>query len=120
MLGITKHTAFQKWLDIVAKDSSILAAMNNITCHNLTVINFDYNQQKGVIERFMSRMHHADCDTIDDATDTRLQLLFHKDVALQKLPITSHTFENKLRRSMYQSSIRTQSLKKTLTLLGYF
>ena len=32
MLGITKHTAFQKWLDIVAnKDSSILAAINNIT-----------------------------------------------------------------------------------------
>ena len=39
--GITKHTAFQKWLDIVAKDSSILTAMNNITCHDLTAINFD-------------------------------------------------------------------------------
>ena len=46
MLDITKHTAFQKWLDTVAKDSSILAAMNNITCHDLTVINFDDNQQK--------------------------------------------------------------------------
>ena len=46
MLGITKHTAFQKWLDTVAKDSSILAAMNNTTCHDLTVINFDDNQQK--------------------------------------------------------------------------
>ena len=46
MLGITKHTAFQKWLDTVAKDSFILAAMNNITCHDLTVINFDDNQQK--------------------------------------------------------------------------
>ena len=100
MLGITKHTAFQKWLDIVAEDSSILAAMNNITCHDLTVINFDYNQQKGVIERFISRIHHADCDTMDD---TRLQLLLHKGVALKKLPMTSHTFENKLRRSMYQA-----------------
>ena len=85
---------------LVAKDSSILAAMNNITCHDLTVINFDDNQQKGVIERFISRIHHADCDTMDDA---RLQLLLHKGVALQKLPMTSHTFENKLRQSMYQS-----------------
>ena len=34
MLGITKHTAFQKWLGIVAKVNSILAAMNNITCHD--------------------------------------------------------------------------------------
>ena len=101
MQGITKHTAFQKWLDIVAKDSSILAAMNNITCI-LTAINFADNQQKGVIERFISRIHHADCDTMDDA---RLKLLLDKCVALQKLPITSHTFENKVRRSMYQSSI---------------
>ena len=117
MLDITKHTAFQKWLDIVAKDSSILAAMNNITCHDLTAINFDDNQQKGFIERFIGRIHNADCDTMDDA---RLQLLIHKRVALQKLPMTSHTFENKLRRSMYQSSTWTQSLKKTLTLPGYF
>ena len=117
ILGITKHTAFQKWLDIVVKDSYILAAMNTMTCHDLTAINFDYNQQKGVIERFISRIHHADCNTMDDA---RLQLLLHKGVALQKLPMTSHTFENKLRRSMYQSSIWTQSLKKTLTLPGYF
>ena len=110
MLGITKHTAFQKWLDIVAKDSSIRAAMNNIICHDLTAINLDDNQQKGVIERFISRIHHAGCDNKDDA---RLQLLLHKSVALQKLPMTSHTFENKLRRSMYQSYIWTQSLKKT-------
>ena len=67
MLGIAKHTAFQKWLDIVAKDSSILAAMNNLTSHDLTAINFDDYQQKGVIEQFMSRMHHADCDTMYDA-----------------------------------------------------
>ena len=46
MLGITKHTAFQKWLDIVAKDSSILAAMNNLTSHDLTAMNFECNQQK--------------------------------------------------------------------------
>ena len=90
ILGITKHTAFQKWLDDVVKDSYILAAMNTMTCHDLTAINFDYNQQKGVIERFISRIHHADCNTMDDA---RLQLLLHKGVALQKLPMTSHTFE---------------------------
>ena len=90
--------------------------MNNITCHDLTAINFDDNEQKGVIERFINRIHHADCDTMDDA---RLQLLHYKGVALQKLPMTSHTFENKLRRSMYQSCIWTQSQKKTLTLLGY-
>ena len=102
MLGITIAYSVLKWLDIVAKDSSILAAMNNITCHDLTAINFDDNQQKGVIERFISRIHHSDCDTMDDA---RLQLLLHTGVALQKLPMTSHTFENKLRRSMYQSSI---------------
>ena len=41
MLGITKHTVFKKWLDIVTKESSTLAAMNNITCHDLTAINFD-------------------------------------------------------------------------------
>ena len=117
ILGITKHTAFQKWLDIVVKDSYILAPMNTMTCHDLTAINFDYNQQKEVIERFISRIHRADCNNMDD---TRLQLLLHKGVALQKLPMTSHTFENKLRRSMYQSSIWTQSLKKTLTLPGYF
>ena len=117
ILGITKHTAFQKLLDIVVKDSYILAAMNTMTCHDLTAINFDYNQQKEVIEQFISRIHHADCNTMDDA---RLQLLLHKGVALQKLPMTSHTFENKLRRSMYQSYIWTQSLKKTLTLPGYF
>ena len=46
ILGITKHTAFQKWLDIVVKDSYILAPMNTMTCHDLTAINFDYNQQK--------------------------------------------------------------------------
>ena len=46
ILGITKHTEFKKWLDIVAKNSSILTTMNNITCHDLTAINFDYNQQK--------------------------------------------------------------------------
>ena len=46
MLGITKHTAFQKRLDIVTKDSSILAAMNKITCHDLTAIKFDGVQQK--------------------------------------------------------------------------
>ena len=117
ILGITKHTAFQKWLDIVVKDSYILAPMNTMTCHDLTAINFDYNQQKEVIERFISRIHRADCNTMDD---TRLQLLLHKGVALQKLPMTSHSFENKLRRSMYQSSIWTQSLKKTFTLPGYF
>ena len=111
MLGITKHTAFQKWLDIVAKDSSILAAMNNITCHDLTVINFDYNQQKGVIERFISRIHHADCDIMDYA---RLQLLLHKGVALQKLPMTSHTFENKLRRYMYQSFYMDKVTKENM------
>ena len=61
MLDITKRTAFKKRLDIVAKDSSILAAMNNLTSHDLTAINRDDNQQKGVIERFMSRIHHADC-----------------------------------------------------------
>ena len=93
ILGITKHTAFQKWLDIVVKDSYILAPMNTMTCHDLTAINFDYNQQKEVIERFISRIHRADCNTMDD---TRLQLLLHKGVALQKLPMTSHTFENKL------------------------
>ena len=42
--------------------------MNNITCHDLTAINFDYNQQKGVIERLISRIYHADCDTMDDAS----------------------------------------------------
>ena len=42
ILGITKHTAFQKWLDIVVKDSYILAPMNTMTCHDLTAINFDY------------------------------------------------------------------------------
>ena len=78
--------------------------MNKITCHDLTAINFDNNQQKGVVERFISRIHHADCDTMDDA---RLQLLLRKGVALQKLPMTSHTLENRLRRSMYQSSIWT-------------
>jgi len=41
MLGITKHTAFQKWLDIAAKDSSILVAMNSLTTQDLTVINLD-------------------------------------------------------------------------------
>ena len=92
-------------------------SMNNITCHDLTAINFDDNQQKVVIERFISRIHHADCDSMDDA---RLQLFLHKGVALQKLSMTSHTFENKLRRSMYQSSIWIKSLKKTLTLPGYF
>ena len=116
---LTKHTTFQKWLDIVAKDSSILAAMNNITFHDLTAINFDDNQQIGVIERFIGKIHHADCDTMDDASCNWLQLLLHKGVALQKLPMTSHTFENKLRRSMYQSSIWTQSLEKTLSLPGY-
>ena len=44
MLGITKHTAFQKWLDIFAKDSSILVATNNLTSHDLTAMNFDENQ----------------------------------------------------------------------------
>ena len=78
--------------------------MNKITCHDLTAINFENNQQKGVIERFISRIHHADCDTMDDA---RLQLLLRKGVALQKPPLTSHTLENMLRRSMYQSSIWT-------------
>ena len=61
ILGITKHTAFQKWLDIVVKDSYILAPMNTMTCHDLTAINFDYNQQKEVIERFISRIHRALC-----------------------------------------------------------
>ena len=75
-------------LFIVAKHSSILAATNKITCHNWTAINFDNNQQKRVIERFISRIHHADCNTMDDA---RLQLLLRKGVALQKLPMTSHT-----------------------------
>ena len=42
ILGITKHTAFQKWLDIVVKDSYILAPMNTMTCHDLSAINFDY------------------------------------------------------------------------------
>ena len=84
--------------------SSILAAMNKITCHDLTAINFDNNHQKGIIERFISRIHHADCGTMDDA---RLQLLLRKGVALQKLPMTSHTLENRLRRSMYQSTIWT-------------
>ena len=94
--------------------------MNNITCHDLTVINFDYNQQKGVIERFISRIHHADCDTMDDA---RLQLLLRKGVALQKLPMTSHTLENRLRRSMYQSSIwimDTVTKKNIYFVPGYF
>ena len=100
ILGITKHTAFQKWLDIVAKDSSILTAMNNITCHDLTAINFDYNQQKGVIERLISRIYHADCDTMDDA---RLQLLLHKGVALQKLPINA--FQTKLQRILHHTPI---------------
>ena len=72
-----QHSTFQKWLDIVAKGSSILAAMNNITFHDLTVINFDDNQQKGVIQRFISRIHHADCDTMDDSS---LPLLLHKGV----------------------------------------
>ena len=82
----------------------MLAATNKITCHNWTAINFDNNQQKRVIEQFISRIHHADCNTMDDA---RLQLLLRKGVALQKLPMTSHTLENRLRRSMYQSSIWT-------------
>ena len=81
--------------------------MNKITCHDLTAIKFDNNQKKGVIERFISRIHHADCDTMDDA---RLQLLLRKGVALQKLPMTSHTLENRLRRSMYQSSIWTMDI----------
>ena len=94
--------------------------MNKITCHDLTAINFDNNQQKGVIERFSSRIHHADCDTMDD---TRLQLLLRKGVALQKLPMTSHTLENRLRRSMYQSSIWTMDTvtKENINFVpGYF
>ena len=94
--------------------------MNKITCHDLTAINFDNNQQKGVIERFSSRIHHADCDTMDDA---RLQLLLRKGVALQKLPMTSHTLENRLRRSMYQSSIWTMDTvtKENIKFVpGYF
>ena len=67
--------------------------MNNLTSHDLTAINFDDNQQKGVIEQFMSRMNHADCNTMDDA---RMQLIFHKGAALQKLPMSSLTFESKL------------------------
>ena len=82
--------------------------MNNLTSHDLTAINFDDNQQKRGIERFMSRMYNAYCDTMDD---TRLQLLFHKSVALQKLPMTSHTFENKLHGHSY--------LRKHLNLPGY-
>ena len=97
MLGITKHTTFKKWLDIVAKDSSILAAMNNITCHDLTVINFDDNQQKGVIERFISRIHHADCDTMDDASLPLLLKSSQRCIITKAsydiiLPMTSYAF----------------------------
>ena len=56
MLGITIAYSVLKWLDIVAKDSSILAAMNKITCHDLTAINFDNNHQKGIIERFIMQI----------------------------------------------------------------
>ena len=89
--------------------------MNKITCHDLTAINFDNNQQKGVIERFISRIHHADCDTMDDA---RLQLLLRKGEALQKLPMTSHTLktgdDDLCTSHLY--GLWTQPLKKTFTL----
>jgi len=70
-----------------------------------------------VVEQFISRMYSNTSDTMDDA---RVQLFLHKGVGLQKLPMTSHTFVNKLRRAMYQASSWTQSLKKTPTLPGYF
>ena len=60
--------------------------------------------------------------------DARLHLLLHKGVALQKLPMTSHTLENKLRRSMYQSSIwiidlasdQSNSVIKNITSFNYY
>jgi len=40
LLGIQKQTAFQKWIDTAANDSSILTAMTNLTYLNLSEMNF--------------------------------------------------------------------------------
>ncbi len=48
--------------------------------------------------------------------DARMKLFLQKGTSLIRLPMSSHTFVNKLKRSMYQASIWLQADRKTMNL----
>ena len=58
-------------------------------------------------------MYWAEANTMDEA---RIALFLHRGMPLMKLPMTSDTFKNKLKRSMYQANTWAQSLVKTMSI----
>ena len=113
LFGIPKQTAFQKWIETAERDCLILTAMLNLTSPDLGSVILESNADVVIVERFVSSMFSQSSKTLDEA---RLELFQHKGTSLTRLPMTSHTFSNKLKRSMYQSSIWVQSIVKTIRL----
>ena len=106
LLGIPKPTAFKKWLE---SSSSIMSAMSNLKTSNSNLVCLDSETDTVIVERFISSMYWQSSISLDY---TRLDLFLHKGTPLMKLPLTSHSFINKIIRSMFQSSIWTQSTVK--------
>ncbi len=90
-----------------------MTAMANLTTLNLNFLSLTDNPDTAVVERFISSMFWEPSTSLNDA---KLEFFLHKGKQLTKLPMTSHTFINKLKRSMYQASVWNQSISKATIL----
>ena len=106
---MSKSTAMQKWIETCDNNEGINGAMVNLTSTILDSVTLENNQNVALIEKFISSLYSQGSESLDDA---RLYLFQHKGTPLTRLPMTSHTFKNKLKRSMYQASLWAQSLQK--------
>ena len=110
LLGVTKPTAFRKWLEC---EPATVLALFNLALSNLNLINIEESNDVAIAEKFVSSIYWQQANTLNEA---RRHLFLHKGTPLIKLPMISHTFQNKLRRSMFQASIWAQSLVTTQVL----
>ena len=87
----------------------------NLALSNLNLIHIEESNDVAVAEKFVSSIYWQQANTLNEAIR---HLFLHKGTHLIKLPMTSHTFQNKLRRSMFQASIWAQSLIVTTQVLS--
>ena len=108
LLGVRKPRAWNAWL---ASSETLFSSLTALTLDLQGNTNFEGNPHYVLAEKFISSIYCPEANTMDEA---RIALFLQKGTPLMKLPMTSDTFKNKLKRSMYQANIWAQSLAKII------
>ena len=108
--GIGKQTSYKAWLRI---EPTIMSWMGNLVSSDLNTIQLTASVESKEAEKFMCSVYHSSANSFYDAR-AKLFLQKLKGTPLMKLPMTSHSFINKMRRSVYQANLWGQCVTKII------